>query len=190
MAETIQIIALRILPTAVRGRSTEGEALTYRRSLAGIVPGACLTVTPERRWTFRRTEMIGGVLCHAGFSLGALTAAGFAAPLTTTDERVRAALAEMSAGQWLEARGLLLDALEEEPGGIVAHAAMGDLLAELEHRRDALCHYTAAIRLGLAAPDRPGALLRALTGRARIHAAEGRDDLAARDTDQRDRLAV
>ena len=81
----IELIVLRALPTAVRCRELDGSAVTYRKSLAHVVPGLRLTVRPERRWKFRRTAMIGGPLQHAGFSLRALSRAGFATPRTEAD---------------------------------------------------------------------------------------------------------
>ena len=52
----IELIVLRALPTAVRCRELDGSAVTYRKSLAHVVPGLRLTVRPERRWKFRRTD--------------------------------------------------------------------------------------------------------------------------------------
>ena len=69
--QMLELIALRLLPTASRCRSAEGERLTYRRSLRDVIPGMCLRVAQQRRWTFRHTDMVGGPLLHVGFSLRA-----------------------------------------------------------------------------------------------------------------------
>lgn len=197
----VELLALRVLPTAIRGRllGTDGVA-TYRRSLDGIVPGQRLTISVERRWRFRRTDMIGGTLLHAGFSLSALGQAGFGRPLWhgglacpgDGDQRLARALSEDASG-WAMARCLLLDVLEEHPGNLQAHARLGDIHAMVQHLGTANAHWTAAIRLGLAAltheaclpldASRPAerALLGALVARASLMAETGRQDAAASD---------
>lgn len=157
---TVEMLALAVLRNAVRGRSIDGDAVTYRRALPGIVPGQRLTIAVEKRWRFRKTEMIGGALLHAGFSLRALRLAGFELPRLTArglvgpadgDSRLREGLLAQEAGEWALARCLLLDVLEDQPACLPAQAALGRLLGELEHRDTALAHLTAAIRLGLGA---------------------------------------
>ena len=200
---TIEIIALAALRHAIRGREVGAGLVTYRRALAGVIPGQRLTVGVEKRWRFRKTEMVGGVLLHVGFSLRALLQAGYELPVARGgrlvapgegDARVREGLLALDAGEWATARSLLLDALEEHPACLPAHAALGQLLAELEHREQALAHLTAAVRLGLGAlcsDDGASALdvgrpterllVLALVTRARLMHAMGRDDEAAAD---------
>jgi len=200
---TTEIIALAILRHAIRGRALGGGRLTYRRALPGIIPGQRLTIDEDKRWLWRKTEMIGGTLLHAGFSLRALQQAGFALPRRGAeglmspgdgDERLRDGLLAHDAGQWPLARCLLLEVLEEHPACLPAHAALGQLLAELEHRDLALTHLTAAVRLGLGALSGDGeslpldptreterSLLFALTGRAHLLASMGRTEDAAAD---------
>ena len=146
--------------------------------------------------------MLGGALLHAGFSLRALQAADIDLPSTGPvgivlpgdgDDRLREGLLALQAGQWPVARCSFLDVLEQHPGCLVAHAALGRLLADLEHRDTALLHLTAAVRLGLGAlahdPHLPldasreteRALLAALVARAGVFASSGRKDDAVSD---------
>lgn len=197
----IELVALRVLATAIRCRRVDGGGpTTYRKALDGVVPGMTLTVAVTREWSFRRTRMVGGPITHAGFSVRALWRAGFELPRLESghlrspgenDPRLRDALLRLETGGWLDGRCQLLDVVEDRPGCLLAHARLGDVLAAVLHRTPALAHYTAAIRLGLGALDRDdclplradrlveGALLRALVGRARL-LAEGGDARAAR----------
>lgn len=197
----IEVLALAVLRNAVRGHELGGEPITYRRALPGIVPGHRLTIAVEKRWRFRKTEMVGGSLLHVGFSLRAIQQCGHALPRFEggriacpgdSDDRLREGLLANEAGEWALARCLLLDVLEQHPGCLLAHAVLGDLLSELEHRELALAHLTAAIRLGLGATsgrvepldasrETERALLRSLVLRARLLEALQRPEEAAAD---------
>lgn len=198
-----ELVALRVLSTAIRCREVGGGLVTYRKSSPEVVPGERLTVRAERRWTFRRTAMIGGDLLHAGLSLRALLRAGYELPASLpdgdlrcpghADGRLREGLLELEAGQWVASRALLLDVLEDAPGCLVAHAHIGGIHAALHHARTAMGHYTAAIRLGMGAlvpetslpldvtREAPAALLLALVGRATLLVEAGRPAEAAAD---------
>jgi hypothetical protein len=197
----VEMIALRVLPSAVRGRELGAGVLTYRRTLPAVVPGMLLSIGAGKRWQFRRTPMIGGVLEHAGFAVRALQRAGFArtewragrlADPAQDDERLDQAIVDFASGRWLEARCRLLDVLESEPGCLSAHSALGRVLARLEHREIAGRHFDAAVRLGLGALAESDAaldvglpveraLLDALRGRAELLASKGAGENAALD---------
>jgi tetratricopeptide (TPR) repeat protein len=201
-APRVELVAMLLRPTSVRCREIGGGDVSYRRTLPRIVPGMRLTVAAERRWTFRQTEMIGGPLLHAGFSLRALDHVGLAhtewrrdglGSPGDEDARLALGLAALAEGEWIPARAHLLEVLAAEPGNLQAHAALGELHARIEHRAVAAEHFTAAIRLGLGAlapeeslpldPLRPTelALLRSLRGRATLLCAEGQHAAAALD---------
>lgn len=186
-------MALRVLPTAVRCREVGAGRVTYRKSLTRLVPGLRLVVAVRCRWSFRRTEMLGGGLLGAGLSLRALDRTGLARPRLDAsgrtlrspgeeDERLAAGLSELYRDDWLSARALLLDVLEDHPGCLPAHAALGDLHAVLRHDDLAMAHHGAAVRLGWpalhggAAPPTGSSarwLLSSLVARARLFAARG-----------------
>lgn len=161
-----EIIALAVLETAVRGREIGGGPVTYRRALTGVVPGHRLTIAVARTWRFRNTLMIGGALLHAGLSLRAMRQAGFALPdagpggirCPGDDARLLEGIEAFERSEWGQARARLAAVLEEEPGCLRAHVAMGSMLAQLEHREAARLHLTAAIRLGLGAVGDEGPL--------------------------------
>ena len=199
---TTELIALRVLSTAIRCREMDGGLVTYRRTNGEVVPGERLTVVVTKRWTWRHTDLVGGALLHHGFSLRALERAGYAHPQSSwagvtcpsiSDERLRDGLAQLEAGEWMGARCLLLDVLEDKPGSLFAHLALGDILSGLCHRGLALSHYTAAVRLGAGALDRETslpldasrpaerALLAALRGRALVFLSRGQQAAALAD---------
>lgn len=47
-----ELVALRVLSTAIRCREVGGGLVTYRKSSPEVVPGERLTVRAERRWGF------------------------------------------------------------------------------------------------------------------------------------------
>ena len=202
MRPALELVATRTLPTAVRGRSLEDDPVTYRKSLEDVIPGQLLTIEVRHRWTFRKTTMIGGRLLHVGFSLRALRAVGVALPErdqreglvdpAQRDPRLHEGLLALMEEDLLGARAELLDVLEDAPGSLGAHCALGHAYQTLRRTVLALAHYTAAVRLGLAAVGtrgakldavRPGpnALLGALAGRARLLEGLGRPEAAAAD---------
>jgi tetratricopeptide (TPR) repeat protein len=213
----LELIARRMLPTAVRATTLGGESLSYRRSLTDVIPGQLLTVREQRRWVFRTRTMVGGPLLHVGFSLRALRSAGIALPerdpsghlvdVAAGDTRIEEGLHHVEFDDWLSARVSLLALLEHEPGSLVAQSALGITHAALRQTVVALAHHTAAIRLGFAAlgaspsnfdPERPpeAALLDSLAGRATLLERLGRPESAAADLrralrcDPEDRLAL
>lgn len=198
----LELVVTRVLPTAVRGRTLDEGPVTYRKSLDDAIPGQLFTIEESNRWTFRKTVMVGGRLLHAGLSLRALRAAGFALPElegrrsvrdpAQRDPRLREGLLALMEDELLGARCELLDVLEDCPGSLGAHCALGHAYRTLRRTVLALAHYTAAVRFGLAAtgsrpveldPAAPGsnALLGALAGRARVLEGLGRPEAAAAD---------
>ena len=69
----LELVVRRVLPTAVRVTTLEGEALSYRRTLGDLIPGQLLTIDERKRWAFRHRTMVGGALLHVGFSLRAFS---------------------------------------------------------------------------------------------------------------------
>jgi hypothetical protein len=162
-----ELVALRVMSTAIRCREIGGGAVTYRRSEPLVIPGQRLSVSVRRRWKFRRTEMLGGELVHAGFSLRALWVVGLALASrgpdglvdpAERDERMREAVLHADEGDSIGAQWLLHDVLEDEPGSLLAHATLARAFADLCHHELALAHATAAIRLGMGALSGEGAL--------------------------------
>jgi tetratricopeptide (TPR) repeat protein len=195
------LLVLKVLPTVVHCREIGGGLITYRKKLSNVVAGQRLTVSVERKWKWRHTEMIGGELLFADFSLRAIQQAGYARTECRAgrlvshgddDARLREALL-LPTDEWAIARAILLDVLEAAPGNLLAHAALGDIHRRIAYFEAACAHYTAAIRLGLGAlvheenlpvdpRDETGrALLGSLVGRAVILIASGREDAAAAD---------
>lgn len=198
----LELIARRVLPTAVRATTLQGEALSYRRSLADVIPGHLLTVREQRRWRFHARTMLGGPLLHVGFSLRALRTADIKLPrrdeqgrlvdVASDDARLDEGLHHLEFDDWLSARVSLLDLLDQEPGCLVGQAALGRVHAALRQTVVALAHYTAAIRLGFAALGSSptsfdseglaeGSLLAALGGRATLLEGLARPEAAAAD---------
>lgn len=200
--QAVDLIVLRVLPTALRCRELAGSTVTYRKQLPSAVPGVCLSVDARHRWCFRRTDLIAGPLQRSVFSTRALANAGFCVPTmeaehlqdpAETDPRLDESARELEGGDLLGARGLLLDVLEEQPASLLAHAGVADVLSRFRQAGGAAMHFTAAVRLGLAGldPQRDApldarcsvdrALLGALVGRARLLSRLGRPVAAAAD---------
>ena len=201
-ANVIDLLVLRLLPSAVRCTEIGGGPVTLRRKLPCVVPGQRLTVNLERRWRWRHSVMLGGEVASVDFSLRALRMAGHQRPLHDghgivspgdRDPRLREGLLEFESGNWITARCLLLEMLESTPGNLLAHATLGAIHRRIEHGLIATAHLTVAIRLGLGALVDGGALpvdprreteralLGALLSRASLLAEGGREDAAAGD---------
>ena len=198
----VDLLVLKVLPAAVHCREIGAGPLTYRRKLPTVVPGQRLTVLPERRWRWRKTDMVGGDLVSVDFSLRAIHHAGYGrtrhvdGTLVSSgdaDARLREGILENEGGNWIIGRCLLLDVLEDEPGNLLAHATLGEIHRRFAHHEVASAHFTAAIRLGLGAlvhddslpldptGETERALLRSLVARAGMLAEAGRRDAAAAD---------
>lgn len=198
----LDLLVLKVLPAAVHCREIGAGPLTYRRKLPAVVPGQRLTIVPERRWIWRKTDMVGGELVSIDFSLRAIQQAGYGRTRHVdgalispgdTDARLREGILENEGGNWIVGRCLLLDVLEDEPGNLLAHATLGEIYGRLSHVEIAAAHHTAAIRLGLGAlvhdeslpldprGETERALLRSLVARAEMLAEAGRKDAAAAD---------
>lgn len=199
----VELVVLRRLPTAVRGRdAASGASLTWRRKVAAVVPGQRLRVRVEKEWSFRRTTMVGGPMLHLGFSLHALRRCGFDLPRVRDgrlespgrpDPKLAAGLAHLARCDALAGQADLLDVLERTPGCLVAHAAAGEAALARERADEALAHCTAAVRLGhgalsvagVASLDMQGeierALVAAIVSRGRLLGRQGLFERAAAD---------